>query len=161
MMGNFTRSASGRDELPTCRACGSYLNKGEGFQCPRCRRTPLCRNHRVPGRRECSGCVLEAKAKELRDLKNQGQSIRHFLRLTEFLFVVFLILFISSKAGFIEAVEFLKGNIIMENPGYLGGFSVAGYIIFQIIRYNQNSRVSELEAEINKMNKKELRRLVK
>jgi hypothetical protein len=161
MMDNFARSASESDELLTCRACGSYLNKGEGFQCPRCRRAPLCRNHRVPGRRECAGCVLESKNKELRDLKNQEQSIRNFLRLTEFLFVVFAILFISSKAGFVEAVEFLKGSIIMENLGYLGGFSVAGYIIFKIIRYNQKSKVRELESAINKMNKKELRRLVK
>ena len=115
----------------------------------------------MPGRRECAGCVLEIKTKELRDLKNQGQSIRNFLRLTEFLFLVFAILFISSRAGFIDAVEFLKGSIVMENLGYLGGFSVSGYIIFQIIRYNQKSRVSELEAAINKINKKELRRLVK
>jgi hypothetical protein len=161
MMGNLTRDASGREELLTCRACGSYLGKGEGFRCPRCRRTPLCRNHRVPGSRECAGCVMEAKTKELRDLKNQEKSIRNFLRLTQFLFLVFAILFISSKAGLVEMLDFLKDSIVMDNLGYLGGFSVAGYIIFQIIRYNQKSRISGLETGINELNKKELRRLVK
>ncbi len=104
---------------------------------------------------------METKTKELRDLKSQEQSIGNFLRLTQFLFLVFAILFISSKAGLVESLDFLKDSIVMENLGYLGGFSVAGYIIFQIIRYNQKSRISELETGIKELNKKELRRLVK
>lgn len=147
-------------ELVTCRVCGSYLREGEWFRCPRCRRAPLCRTHRFPGRRECSGCVLESKTKELRDLKGQGRSIRGFLRLTQFAFLVFAILFISSKTGLAGAVDFLKDNIIMGNLEYLGALSVSGYIIFRFILYNQNSRIGKLEAEINKMKKTDLRRMV-
>ncbi|MEJ2695085.1 MAG: hypothetical protein P8013_00395 [Candidatus Sulfobium sp.] len=104
--------------------------------------------------------MLEAKTKELRGLKSQERSIRNFLRLMQFAFLVFAILFISARTGLAGAVEFLKGNVIMENLGYLGGASVSGYIIFQLIRYNQNSRIRNLEAEMNKINKIELRRLV-
>ncbi|MEJ2684240.1 MAG: hypothetical protein P8Z71_07580 [Candidatus Sulfobium sp.] len=160
-MDGFAGRSSARQEMLTCRVCGAYLNQGEGFQCPRCKRSPLCRAHRVPGRRECAGCVLEIKRKELRDLKNQEHSIRNFLRLTQFVFLVFAILFISSKAGLAGTVEFLRDSLIMENMGYLGGLSVAGYILFRIILYNQNSRVRELETEMNKIEKRDLRRLVK
>lgn len=160
-MDGFTGRSTAGKELLTCRVCGSYLNEGEGFRCPRCRRSPLCHTHRVPGRRECAGCVLEIKTKELRDLKSQEHSIRSFLRLMQFFFLVFAILFISSKSGLASTVEFLRHGFIMENMGYLGGLSVAGYILFRIILYNQDSRIRKLETEMNKIEKKDLRRLVK
>lgn len=103
--------------------------------------------------------MLEIKTKELKDLKKQEHSIKNVLRLMQFAFLVFAILFISSRSGLAGTVEFLRDNVIMENLGYLGGISVAGYIIFQIIRYNQNSRIGKLEAEMKKINKIEFRRL--
>lgn len=159
-MANPPRRESERRELLTCSACGSYLNEGEWFRCPRCKRAPLCRTHRFPGRRECAGCVLEIKTKELNDLKGQERNLRSFLRLMQFAFLVFAILFISSRTGLAGAVDFLKDNIIMSNLAYLGGLSVAGYIIFWIILYNQSSRIRKLEGEMNKIKKIELRRLV-
>lgn len=159
MMASLARKANERDELLTCKICGSYLRKEEGFTCPRCRRSPLCRSHRAPGRKECTGCVLEMKTRELRDLQKQEHNIRSFLRLTQFVFLVFAIFFISSKTGLAETVSFLRNNIIMENLGYLGGLSASGYILFYIILYNQKSRIRKLEAGINKIKKIELRRL--
>lgn len=160
MTGSLARHSQGRDELPTCKICGSYLDKGEGFRCPRCRRSPLCHKHRLSGSRECVGCVLEIKSKELRALKNQETGIRGFLRLVQFIFLLFATLFISSKMGLAQMVGFLRDNVIMDNLGYLGWLSVAGYVIFRAILYNQKGRISNLEAGINKIKKIELRRLV-
>jgi hypothetical protein len=148
-----------KEELPTCQICGSYLSKGEGFQCPRCRRSPLCQKHKMSGMRECAGCVLEIKSKALRDMKSQEASLKSFLRLTQFAFLVFIILFVCSKTGIAEAVSFLKENMIMDNLGYLGGLSAGSYILFRVILYVQRARMDKLEAMINKIKKKELRRL--
>lgn len=109
--------------------------------------------------RECVGCVLEIKHKELRNLKNQETSIRSLLRLIQFAFLVFAILFVSSKTGLAEQVGFLRDNVVMDNLGYLGGLSVASYIIFNLILYNQKMRMGKLEAAINKIKQIELRRL--
>lgn len=151
------REESGR-ELIRCLICEVYLEGEKGFNCPRCRRGPLCNGHRVPGRRECASCVFEMQKKELNDLKTQERNLRSFLRLLQFLFIVFAILFISSNTGIPEVLDFLQNNMIITSLKYLGGLSVIGYLVFYGVLFGQRHRIAEMESE---MGKAEFRRMVK
>ncbi len=151
-------AAGAGEQLFRCPVCDSYLKKSEGFTCPMCRRGPLCKSHRVRGKKECTSCVFELQMKELRDLKGQEQSIRSFLRLLQFLFIVFAMVFIALKTDIVETIEFLKYGIITDSLTLLGGVSVAGYVLFYIIMYNQRQKIRELESGVNRS---EFRRIIK
>jgi hypothetical protein len=136
--------------LLRCPVCDAYIGKNEGFKCPRCKRGPLCRIHRVPGRKECSGCVFEMQAEELRNLRRQEGSIRSFLKLLQFLFIVFAIVFVALRTGIAETIEFLQYSIVTQSLVLLGGLSVVGYVLFYFILYNQSRRISGLEYEMSR-----------
>jgi hypothetical protein len=137
-------------ELVRCPVCDAYLKKEEGFCCPRCKRGPLCKSHRVAGRRECAGCVLDLQSKELIELRDQERSLSSFLKLLQFLFIVFAILFVAARTGSIEVLAFLQDSFIMDGIGYLGGAAVMGYVIFYLIRLGQRHRIRQMEFELNK-----------
>jgi uncharacterized protein (DUF983 family) len=144
-----TGDTRGGEALVQCPVCDTYLRKNEGFICPRCKRGPLCRRHRVRGKRECEGCVLEIQAEELGDLRRQEASIKSFLRLLQFLFIVFAIVFIALRTGVTETIEFLRYSFIPQSLELLGGLSVVGYVLFYLILYNQRQRIRGLESEMN------------
>ncbi len=147
-----------KQELLRCAVCDVYIRREEGFICPRCRRGPLCKSHRVPLRRECSSCVFDMKNKELVALREQEQSLKSFLRLLQFLFIVFAILFVAVRTGTAEVLQFLHDSVIADGFGYMGALSVAGYAIFYLLLLSQRQRIREMESE---MNKAEFRRMVK
>jgi hypothetical protein len=138
----------GSGELVRCPVCGNYIGKSEGFACPRCKRKSLCRSHRVPGSRECTSCVFEMKARELGSVREEVKSIRSFLRLSQFLFLVFAILFITVKTDVAESVEFLQYSFITDNIYYLGGLAVIGFLVSYIVLYSRKRKISELEAQL-------------
>ena len=84
-------------------------------------------------------------------LKEQEVSIQGFLRLLQFLFLVFAVLFIALKAGMQDMVEFLQYSLIKDLLPYIGVGSSLGYIIFHFILYNQKAKTLELENVIRKM----------
>lgn len=135
-------------ELIQCTICGDYIKVGEVFQCPRCRRTGMCRKHRVPGTRECSACVYEKKSHELGQIKQQIAGIKSFLRLTQFVIVVFVILFAAGRSGIPEVVEFLQFGVVTDNLPYLGGAAVIAYLIFFFILQSQKQQIRTLEEEL-------------
>lgn len=147
-----------KQELLRCAVCDVYVRREEGFTCPRCRRGPLCKSHRVPRRRECASCVFDMKNKELVALRGQEQSLKSFLRLLQFLFIVFAILFVSVRTGVAEVLQFLQDSVITDGFGYMGVLSVAGYAVFYLLLLSQRQRIREMESE---MNKAEFRRMVK
>jgi hypothetical protein len=147
-----------RDELISCPVCGVYLSSGEGFVCPKCRRGPLCRRHRVRGKRECASCIFEMQTKELKEMKTQEQNLRSFLRLLQFLFLVFAVFFIAIRTGIPEALDVFQGSMITESFGYIGGLSVAGYLLFYAVLRGQRKKIREIESELKKT---EFRRMVK
>lgn len=147
-----------KGDMRRCPVCEAYLEKNEGFFCPKCKRGPLCRNHRLPGERVCTGCSFDAKAKELRALKNQEQNIRGFLRLTQFVFLLFAVFFVSVKLGLLDTVDFLEEMPLSDYVLYATGIaSVMGYGVFFVILLGQKTKVRELEADLNKI---KFRRLV-
>ena len=140
--------AGKNEEMLKCQICDVYLKKEEGFTCPKCRRGPLCKNHRVPGKKECASCIFEMQMHELNTLRNTEESIKHFVKLLHFVFLVFSIFFISLKLGLADLVEFLRNSLITDSLIYIGGASLIGYILFYFILYTQKSKIKEIESQI-------------
>jgi hypothetical protein len=141
--------------LTKCPVCDSYVHQQESFVCPRCKKSPLCRKHRVTGRLECASCVFDLKKKELNELKDQEGNIRQFLAFLQFIFLLCAVIFIALKSGISEYVEILQYALLPTYIIYLSLITVAGYILFFIILYNQRGKVADIEHQIMKL---ELRR---
>jgi hypothetical protein len=88
------------------------------------------------------------KARELGSVREEVKSIRSFLRLSQFLFLVFAILFITVKTDVAESVEFLQYSFITDNIYYLGGLAVIGFLVSYIVLYSRKRKISELEAQL-------------
>ena len=139
------------DEFAKCPVCEVYVHQDEGFLCPRCKKSPLCRKHRVSGRRECASCVFDLTKKELQVLRSQEGNIKQFLRFLQFIFLVFAVFFVSFKFGLTEYIEILKDMRINTFLAYLGVLPVTFYILFMIILYNQRSKIADIEVQIRKL----------
>lgn len=148
--GKMDTMAVKNEEMLKCQICDVYFKKGEGFTCPKCKRGPLCKNHRVPGKKECASCLIDMQMQKLNSLKNTEAGISSFTKLLHFVFLIFSIFFISLKLGLADYVEFLQNSIITDSLIYIGGASVIGYIIFYFFLYNQRSQIREIESQIRK-----------
>ena len=140
-----------KSDLTRCPVCDTYVNLQEGFACPRCKKSPLCRKHRVAGSRECASCVFDLKRKELNALKGQEGSIRQFLKFLQFIFLFCAVIFIALKAGLAEFVEILQHSVLPTYIMYFSVVPIAGYILFFIILYNQRGKVADVESQIKKL----------
>ena len=139
------------EDLLRCPVCEVYMKNTEGFICSRCKRGPLCKKHKVRGSSECASCFYDRKRKSLLMLKEQELNLKSFLRLLQFLFLVFAVFFIALRAGLGDTVEFLQSSFIADGLLYLGGIAVFGYIVFYFILYNQRGKIQEIESEIRKI----------
>ncbi|MBI5847111.1 MAG: hypothetical protein HZB31_04050 [Nitrospirae bacterium] len=144
-----------RTELARCLVCDTYVHKQESFICPRCKKSPLCRKHRVEGRKECASCVFDFKIKELNALRGQEASIRQFLTFLQFIFMFCAVVFIALKSGIADFVEVLQHPLLTTYVMYFSIIPIGGYILFFVILYNQRGKVADREHEIRKL---ELRR---
>jgi hypothetical protein len=144
------RPLENQEDTAKCPVCDVYFNKTEGFICIKCRRGPLCKRHKVAGTKECSGCVIERRHKELSILKEQEVSIQGFLRLLQFLFLVFAVLFIALKAGLDDMVEFLQNSLIKDILPFIGVGAFLGYLFFYFILFSQKAKTHEIENFIKK-----------
>lgn len=140
-----------RNELTKCPVCDNYVHQQESFVCPRCKKSHLCRKHRVPGRRECASCVFDLKKKELNVLRVQEGSVRQFLKFLQFIFLFSAVIFIALKLGISEFVEILQHSILPTYIVYFSIIPIAGYILFLIILYNQRGKVVDMECQIKKL----------
>jgi len=140
-----------KEDLLECPICGAYLRRNEGFACPKCRRGPFCRTHRVPGERACPGCVLEIKSREITALRVQEKSLRGFSLFLQFFFLVFAIFYVADKIGFGEYMALLMINTIVEYSLYIGLVALLGSLVFYILLRSQRSRIMELESQVSKI----------
>jgi hypothetical protein len=139
------------EDLIRCPVCEVYLKKTEGFICSKCKRGPLCKKHKVIRSSECASCLYDRRRKDLLLLKEQEINLKSFLRLLQFLFLVFAVFFIALRSGLEDTVEFLQSSFIKDSLLYLGGIAVFGYIVFYFILYNQRGKIQEAESEIRKV----------
>ncbi len=140
-----------KESLLECPICGTYLRRNEGFTCPKCRRGPFCRTHRIPGEKACPGCVLEIKSREISTLRSQEKSLRSFSLFLQFFFIVFAILYVADKMGFGGYLEMLIINIIVDYSLYIGLVALIGSLIFYVLLRAQRGRVAELESQVSKI----------
>jgi hypothetical protein len=146
----YTKDRSeAREELIRCAACEDYISSSDGFYCPKCKKGPLCRKHRLSGRRECRSCTIDLKLREMNLLKQQEKNIRSFIRFVQFLFLVFSIFFIAIKFRLAEEVSFLHNYLITGSLLYLGIGSVVLYGIFLAVLVTQRSRIDSIESTIS------------
>lgn len=147
----MTNKINQKEDLLECPVCGAYLKRNEGFRCPKCKRGPFCRTHRIPGERMCPGCLLEIKSKEISVLKGQEKSLKGFSLFLQFIFIIFTIFYISNKLGLGEFMQLLMIDIIAEYSLYIGLLALLGSLIFYLIVRSQRSMLLELEAKVKKI----------
>lgn len=140
-------------ESKKCSICGVLLD-GEGFTCPKCRRTLLCNAHRYSGRRECASCVYEEQRRELLDLTRQEAGLKGFTRLLQFVFLVFAVLFVAVRFEVPGVPEFIAESFIADSLIYLGIAAAGGYLLMLIVLYNQRKQIAEREAAMRKIEKR-------
>ena len=82
-------------------------------------------------------------------LKQQEMNIKSFIRVVQFLFLVYSIFFIAIKFRLAEEVSFLQNHLITESLLFLGIGSVVLYGIFFAVLLNQRSKIDSLESAIS------------
>ena len=145
------KSLKEEEGLIKCSICEEYFKKNEGFYCPKCKKGPLCKKHRLPGKKECISCTIENKLHEINALSGQEKSIHHFIRFIQFLFLVVSVFFIALKIGFLDEIDFLKNNIFTENLIYIGIGTAIFYAISYIVLFSQKAKIADLHSEIEKI----------
>jgi len=82
-------------------------------------------------------------------LKQQEKNIRGFIRLVQFLFLIFSIFFVAARFRLTEEVSFLHNDLIAGSLLYLGIGSVILYGIFFAVLLNQRSKIGSIESTIS------------
>lgn len=84
-------------------------------------------------------------------LRGQEESIRHFLKFLQFIFLFSAVIYIALKLGIAEFVEILQHSLLPTYIMYFSIIPIAGYILFFIILYNQRGKVTDMELQIKKL----------
>ncbi len=141
----------GKGDITNCSVCAEFFNSNEAFFCPKCKKGPLCKKHRLPGRKECLSCSFDGTLKEVNILRGQVKSIKSFINFLQFLFLAFAIIFIASTFGLLEEIAYFKENLIIKNMLYFGIGTAVLLIIFYFVMSKQKRKIEEIEAEIGKI----------
>ena len=139
-----------KKELIRCPVCEDYFTAGEGFSCPSCRRGPLCKKHRLYGRKECVSCTVDLRLQELRSLREQVQNIGHFIRFLQFIVLVIGVYFTAFKYRLLKEIDlaFLEKNVLAQNLVPVGAGVLVLLGIFYFVLLSQKQKVGEIESEI-------------
>jgi hypothetical protein len=149
--GAIKNTEGGTGDITKCSICADYLNSNEAYFCPRCKKGPLCKKHRLPGRKECVSCIFDRTLNEVHILRGQEKNIKSFINFLQFLFIVFAITFIALTFGFLEEIAYLKENLVIKNITYLGIGTAVLLIIFYLVMLNQMWKIKEIETELDKI----------
>jgi hypothetical protein len=105
----------GTGDITKCSICAEYFNSNEAFFCPKCKKGPLCKKHRLPGRKECVSCSFDRTLNETYIFRGQEKNIKSFINFLQFLFIAFAIIFIASTFGLLEEIAYFKKNLVINN----------------------------------------------
>jgi hypothetical protein len=142
-----------KKELIQCPVCDDYFRDSEGFCCPKCKKGPICKRHRVVQRKECASCTIDLKLPELKAIREQEKSLGHFLRFLQFVFTVVVIYFIAFHYGLLEAIDFvfMQNNFIAQNLIPIGIIIIVLLGIAYTVLYSQKKKADDIESYIEKI----------
>ncbi len=131
-----------------CILCNEKVEKQKSFTCRRCRKTPFCLDHLDREYKLCPGCAAERRIKYYNDLLSQEKSLKAFLRLAQFVFMVSAFLFAGGRffPDYVPAI--LKDNIFYNNIFVWGGLAIGAVFLCYVLVYSQKQKVREIEEKI-------------
>lgn len=131
-----------------CLICEKFTEKEQTFICRKCRKSPLCFEHLDNEYRSCSGCAAEERMKLHKNLMREEVSVRSFLRLTQFIFILIAIFFVIRRLFYEHVPDFLKVNIFFEYLFLWGGVALSGMALCYIMLLSQRQKIKEVEDKI-------------
>lgn len=135
-------------ETVRCIICEKHAEKQKTFTCRKCRKTPFCLEHLDAEFKLCSGCAAEKRMGLYNNLIRQEGSIKAFLRLIQFIFVVVAVFFVVKQLFYEHVPEFMKVNIFFENLFIWGGVAAGGMVFCYVLLYSQRRKIGEIEEKI-------------
>ncbi len=132
-----------------CVECEQHIDPFAGFICKSCKRRPLCQDHGDPQQRGfCIKCANRMRRRKLNDLKGGLKSMKGFLRLLQFVFLVFAVLFVTQRLMPEVAPAFIWDNFFAKHLYVWGVLSAVGFVAIYIVYLGQKSSIKNLEFEI-------------
>lgn len=132
-----------------CVECGQYMNQFAAFICKSCRRKPLCPTHKDEEYRGlCARCAGAMRIKKLAEMREGLRSIKGFLRLLQFVFLLFSIIFIAKQLIPGLTPPYILDNFFVDYLYIWGSLSAVGFVAMYIIYLSQKGSVNRLETEI-------------
>ncbi len=131
-----------------CVLCEEHVEGRKFFTCRRCKKSPFCLNHLDQELKLCPGCATEQRIRRVRDLTRQEKSIRAFLMLSQFIFMVSAIFLVLKRFFDDQLPEILKMNIFYKYLFVWGGASIGGAIFCYVMLSMQKQKVRDVEDKI-------------
>jgi hypothetical protein len=133
---------------PTCILCDKHIEGRKFFKCRKCKKSPFCLDHLDSELKLCPGCATEHRIKRFNDLTRQEKSVRAFLRLSQFIFMVSAIFFVVKRFLYDQLPDIVKINIFYKYLFVWGGLSIACTVLCYVVLSLQKQKVRQMEDKI-------------
>jgi len=144
-----TRPETSETATVICIGCDKPVEREKTFICRRCKRSPFCFTHLDREFKICSGCAFEKRVGLYNDLLKQEKSLRGFLRLMQFIFLLSAILFSGTRL-FVERVpDLVRDNIFFSYVYVWGALAVVGMGFCYVLLFSQKQKASALNVKIH------------
>jgi hypothetical protein len=138
-----------RETAVKCIGCDKPVEKAKTFMCRRCKRSPFCFTHLDQEFKICSGCAFEMRVRLYNDLLKQEKSLRGFLRLMQFIFILSALLFSGTRL-FVERIpDLVRDNIFFEYVYVWGALAVIGMAVCYMVLFSQKQKAAALNENIH------------
>jgi hypothetical protein len=138
-----------RETAVICIGCDKPVEKARTFMCRSCKRSPFCFTHLDEEFKTCSGCAFEKRVGLYNDLLKQEKSLRGFLRLVQFIFIMSAILFSASRLFAEHIPDYVKENIFFANVYLWGGLALLGMMVCRVLLFLQKQKAAALNEKIH------------
>ena len=135
--------------MVTCITCDKPVEREKTFICRKCSRSPFCFTHLDREFNICSGCAFEKRVGLYDDLLKQEKSLRSFLRLMQFIFILSAMLFSGSRL-FVERIpDLVRDNIFFAYVYVWGALAVFGMAVCYMVLFSQKQKAAALDEKIH------------
>jgi hypothetical protein len=145
-----TRPETKETAMVTCIGCDKPVEKARTFMCRKCKRSPFCFTHLDQEFKTCSGCAFEKRVGLYNDLLKQEKSLRGFLRLVQFIFILSAILFSASRLFAERIPDYVRENIFFVYVYLWGGLAVFGMAVCYVLLFLQKKKSAAMDEKIHR-----------